>query len=173
MPDYSNNYVMYSFSQRFAAGVDHWRFTKDKKNNEMGLLKLNHLLYRHNGEESQGNIYLHSGVGFEDQEFQEKSSRLAYLVGAEGDWETRSLYTSFKYYQFRDTSVTQGRIGFSPVKAPFDNLQTWFMLQGMVIDDVNEKLMLTPLVRFFYQNVLWEMGSSTRGDWMLNLMVHI
>ena len=46
------------------------------------------------------------------------------------------------------------------------------MLQGMVIDDVNEKLMLTPLLRFFYHNVLWEIGSSTRGDWMLNLMVH-
>ncbi len=172
MPDYSNNYVMYSFTNRFAVGVDHWRFTRDDLNNEMGLLKLNHLLWRHNGEDSQANVYLHGGLGIEDQEFEQKRTRGSYLYGAEADWETRSLYTSAKLYQFQDIAISQARIGFSPNKAAFENLQTWFMLQAMHINDVNEKVMLTPLVRFFYQNVLWEMGSSTRGDWMLNLMVH-
>ncbi len=172
MPDYSNNYVMYSFTNKFAVGVDHWRFSQDDENNEMGLLKLNHLLWRHNGEDSQANVYLHGGLGIEDQEFEIKRTRGSYLYGAEADWETRTLYTSVKHYQFQDIAVSQARIGFSPNKAPFENLQTWFMLQAMHIKDVNEKVMLTPLVRFFYQNVLWEMGSSTRGDWMLNLMVH-
>jgi hypothetical protein len=46
------------------------------------------------------------------------------------------------------------------------------MLQGMYTPDVDRKVMLTPLLRFFYHNVLWEMGSSTRGEWMLNFMVH-
>lgn len=172
MPDYSNNYVMYSFSNRFALGVDHWRFSQGDQNNEMGLLKLNHLLWRYNGDDSQANVYLHGGVGIEDQEFDEKRTRGSYLYGAEADWETRSLYTSVKHYQFQDIAVSQARIGFSPNKAAFENLQTWFMLQAMHINDVNETVMLTPLVRFFYQNVLWEMGSSTRGDWMLNLMIH-
>ena len=172
MPDYSNNYIMYSFSNRFAVGVDHWRFTKDDQNNEIGLLKLNHLLWRHNGEDSQANIYLHGGFGIEDQEWDQKQTRGNYLLGVEGDWETRILYTSFKYYQFKDTSVTQGRIGFSPAIADFNSLQTWFMVQGMVIDGLDETVMITPMLRFFYQNVLWEVGSSTRGDWMLNLMVH-
>lgn len=172
MPDYSNNYVMYSYTNRNAVGVDHWRFTQDDKNNEIGLLKLNHLLWRHNGEDSQANIYLHGGLGIEDQEFETKRTRGTYMYGAEADWETRSLYTSAKHYQFQDIAMSQARIGFSPVKAPFENLQTWFMLQAMHINNVNETVMITPLVRFFYQNVLWEMGSSTRGDWMLNLMVH-
>lgn len=172
MPDYSNNYVMYSFSNRFAVGVDHWRFSKDDQNNEMGLVKLNHLLWRHNGEDSQANIYLHAGAGVEDQEFDVKRTRGSYMYGAEVDWETRTLFTALKHYQFQDLGVTQARVGLSPIKQPFDKLQTWFMLQGMVIDDVNETVMVTPLVRFFYHNVLWEMGSSTRGDWMLNLMVH-
>ena len=172
MADYSNNYVMYSFTNRLAVGVDHWRFSKDDENNEMGLLKLNHLLWRGNGHDYQANIYLHGGLGIEDQEFNQKRTRGAYLVGAEGDWETRTLYTSFKYYQFKDTSVTQARVGISPKIADFNSLQTWFMVQGMVIDDVDETVMITPMLRFFYQNVLWELGSSTRGDWMLNLMVH-
>lgn len=172
MPDYSNNYVMYSFSNKFSIGVDHWRFTKDEANTEMGLLKLNHLLWRGNGEDYQANVYLHGGLGVRDQEWKPRGTYGDYLLGAEADWETRVLYTSFKYYQFSDMAMTQGRIGFSPAIADFESLQTWFMIQGMVIDDINETVMITPLVRFFYQNVLWEVGSSTRGDWMLNLMVH-
>lgn len=172
MADYSNNYIMYSFSNRFAVGVDHWRFSKDDENNETGLLKLNHLLWRHNGEDSQANIYLHGGIGIEDQEWDQKQTRGNYMYGVEADWETRVLYTAFKHYQFKDTSVTQARVGFSPAIADFSSLQTWFMVQGMVIDDLDETVMITPMLRFFYQNVLWEVGSSTRGDWMLNLMVH-
>lgn len=174
MADYSNNYVMYSFTNNLAVGVDHWRFShKDHdRNNDLGLVKLNHLLWRHNGEDSQANIYLHGGAGVEDQEFERKKLRGAYMYGAEADWETRSLYTAAKHYQFNDIAVTQARVGFSPKHAKFEDLQTWFMVQGMVINDVNEELMITPMVRFFYHNVLWEMGSSTRGDWMLNLMVH-
>lgn len=172
MEDYSNNYVMYSFTNRFAVGVDHWRFTHHDKNNDLGLLKLNHLLWRRNGEDSQANFYLHGGLGIEDQEFDVKRTRGTYLYGAEADWETRTLYTSAKHYQFQNTAMTQARVGFSPKTAPFEDLQTWFMLQAMHINNVNEEVMITPMVRFFYQNVLWEMGSSTRGDWMLNLMVH-
>lgn len=172
MPDYSNNYVMYSFTNRLAFGVEHWRFSKDNLNDEMGFLKLNHLLWRKNGEDSQANIYIHGGLGVEDQEVLQKQTRGAFLVGAEADWETRVLYASLKHYQFRDSFATQTRVGFSPKEAPFNDLQTWFMVQGMVIDDIQERVMITPMLRFFYHNVLWEMGSSTRGEWMLNLMVH-
>ena len=174
MADYSNNYVMYSSTNRLAVGLDHWRFTHPNHdvNNDLGLVKLNGLLWRHNGEDSQANIYLHGGLGFEDQEFERKKTRGAYMYGAEADWETRTLYTAAKHYQFNDLSVTQARLGFSPKEAPFEDLQTWFMLQGMLIDDIQETVMITPMVRFFYHNVLWEIGSSTRGDWMLNLMVH-
>jgi hypothetical protein len=172
MADFSNNYIMYSFSQKSALGIEHWRFSQGDKNNELGLIKLNHLLWRKNEENSQANVYLHSGLGFEDQEFDQKKSRGAYLVGVEGDWENRDYYTSLKHLRFNDLSLTQGRVGFSPQRADFEKLQTWFMVQAMVIDEIQETVMLTPMVRFFYQNVLWEMGSSTRGDWMLNLMVH-
>lgn len=172
MADYSNNYVMHSFTNKFAIGVDHWRFTKDDADTEMGLLKLNHLLWRSNGEDYQANVYVHGGVGVRDQEWNPRGTFGDYVVGAEADWETRKLFSSLKYYQFSDINMTQARVGFSPNIADFKSLQTWFMVQGMVIDDINETVMITPLLRFFYQNVLWEIGSSTRGDWMLNLMVH-
>jgi hypothetical protein len=172
MADYSNNYVMYSFSPRLAAGVDHWRFTRNGENNELGLVKLNHLLWRRNAADSQANVYLHTGLGVEDREFRGPATLGTGMVGADLDWETRTLFTAAKYYQFQNSYVAQGRVGFSPKEAPFEELQTWFMLQGMAIGGVQDRLMLTPLVRFFYHNVLWEIGSSTRGEWMLNLMVH-
>lgn len=171
MEKYSNNYVMYSLTNRVAVGAEHDRFDRD----DVGLLKFNSLLWRHNGDASQANFYFHGGAGFIDQN--EKGSHGIFNVGAEGDWETRTLYTSLKHLQFSGArnanySVTQGRVGLSPKEAPFEELQTWFMVQGMVIHDVEDTVMITPMLRFFYHNVLWEVGSSTRGDWMLNLMVH-
>jgi hypothetical protein len=177
MPSYSDNQLMYSWSNRWAGGVNHWRFSQKNKNTELALAKVNHLLYRHNGESSQANIYLHGGLGVVDAELGRKATEEAYMTGAEADWETRTLYTAIKYYHFASPKLTtlnmvQARIGFSPFESAFDQLQSWFMLQFMTISQVEEKVMITPMVRFFYKNVLWEMGSSTRGDWMLNLMVH-
>ena len=99
------------------------------------------------------------------------------MGGFEADWETRTLYTALKYYHFTspavsDISMTQARIGISPFEAPFESLQSWFMVQVMYMPQVQKDLIITPMLRFFYKNVLWEMGSSTRGEWMLNLMVH-
>ncbi len=178
MPDYSNNYLMYSPSNRYSVGIDHWRFSQEAANTEAALLKINHLLWRDNGENHQANIYLHGGGGVVDQEWGSPGTHGMYMLGLEADWETRRLYTAIKHYEFHapgklDMFTTQARVGFSPYEADFKSLQTWFMLQGMIIDEVQEKVMITPMVRFFYNNVLWEMGSSTRGDWMLNLMVHL
>lgn len=177
MESYSDNQLMYSWSNRWSSGLNHWRFTKEDKNTEFGFLKLNHLLYRHNGEDSQGNIYIHGGVGVADSEIEKRQTNDAYMTGFEADWETRTLYTSLKYYYFTspkvtDFSMAQARIGFSPYEAGFDKLQSWFMVQAMVMPEVEAEVIITPLLRFFYHNVLWEIGSSTRGEWMLNVMVH-
>lgn len=178
MQSYSDNQLMYSWSNRWASGLNYWRFTKDDANTEMVFAKTNYLLHRYNGETSQANIYLHGGVGLADSEIEHKATNEAYMAGIEADWETRTLYSSIKYYYFTspqvtDISMTQARIGISPYEAGFDQLQTWFMVQAMYMPVSSREVTITPLVRFFYKNVLWEMGSSTRGEWLLNFMVHI
>ena len=175
---YSDNQVSYSFDAKWAAGVNLWRFNKEEDSTEFGLLRLNHLLKRWNGENSQANIYLSSGVGVADTTIDKNSIKIGYFGGAEADWETRTLYTSLKYYHFTspkltDVSMTQARIGYSPYEASFDKLQTWVMLQGMYMGEVDRTVVVTPLLRFFYHNVLWEVGSGLRSEWFLNLMVHI
>ena len=178
MESYSDNQFLYSLSPRWAAGVNHWRFTKDDKNTELGLARLNHLLWRKNGEDSQANLYLLSGIGMVDSEIERRDTREAYMAGFEADWETRTLFTALKYYYFTsptvtDLSMAQARVGFSPFESGFENLQSWFMVQAMVMPEVESEVIITPMLRFFYKNVLWEVGSSTRGEWMLNLMVHM
>lgn len=178
MNSYSDNQVMYSVSPKWATGLNHWRFTRDDENTEMGLLRLNHLMWRHNGEDSQANLYLLSGIGLVDSEIERRATREAYMGGFEADWETRTLFTALKYYYFTspavtDISMAQARIGFSPFESGFENLQSWFMLQGMIMPEVDPEVIITPMLRFFYKNVLWEMGASTRGEYMLNFMVHI
>ncbi|HXH29257.1 MAG TPA: hypothetical protein VNJ01_00430 [Bacteriovoracaceae bacterium] len=177
MASYSDNQALYSITSKWSAGLNHWRFTKKDKNTEMGLARVNHLLWRKNGEDSQANIYLLSGIGLVDSEIEARRTEEVYLGGFEADWETRTLFTALKYYHFTSPKVTdifmaQGRIGFSPFESGFEDLQTWFMLQAMVMPDVEPNVIITPMLRFFYKSVLWEMGSSTRAEWMLNLMVH-
>lgn len=178
MASYSDNQIMYSFTPKWASGLNHWRFTRDDKNTEIGLARLNHLLWRRNTEHSQANLYLLSGVGLVDSEIEKRATREIYMGGFEADWETRTLYTALKVYHFTspavtDISMAQARIGFSPFESGYENLQSWFMLQAMVMPEVESQVTITPMLRFFYKNVLWELGSSTRGDWMLNFMVHI
>jgi hypothetical protein len=173
-PSFSDNYIMYSPTQHWALGANHWRFTlEDNQHRELSLLKLNHLLWRKNGEDFQSNIYLHAGGGVAQGE---RSGR-AFMGGGEVDAETRSLFFSLKHYRFlgpggMNTPLTQGRVGISPKKTDYHQLQSWVMVEAMHMGEINPTLMITPLLRFFYHNVMWEMGSSTRGEWMLNLMVH-
>ena len=177
MASYSENYLMYSFSSKWSMGLGHYRFTQDDQNTEMGIVKLNHLFWRKNGEDYQANIYLHGGMGMVDNEIGRKATRETYMAGIEGDWETRQLFTSLKHFEFHtpgvmDISMTQARVGFSPILTDFKDLQTWFMVQGMYTPETDSTVMITPLLRFFYHNILWEMGSSFRGEWMFNFMVH-
>ncbi len=180
MSMFSDNQINYSFHQKWATGLNLWRFNNEqtKKTSEFGLVRLNHLLKRWNKDDSQANIYLSSGMGVADSHLDKRGTKIAYLGGIEADWETRTLFTSLKYYHFNsprltDISMTQARVGYSPYEAEFDKLQTWVMLQGMYMGKIEKNVVVTPLLRFFYNNVLWEVGSSLRSEWFLNFMVHI
>lgn len=174
MDNMNDQQLMYSFTQRWAAGLNSFRFSKDNEDTDLAFLKLNYLAWRHNAKGSQANLYLHSGLGLSDRKAR---SQGAAMYGAELDWETRELYIAVKHWQYYsphqfDMPVSMLRVGFSPFTAPFDSLQSWIMLQAMYAPLASETVSLTPMLRFFYKNVLWEMGASASGGWMLNLMVH-
>lgn len=179
MVSYSDNQLMYSFSHKISTGLNYWRFSTEEKHLEFGFIKLNYLLKRFHLTDSQGNIYLHGGLGGMFSNVDTIKTQMASLVGIETDWETRKVFASLKYFYFNPQdidglSMAQARLGFSTFESGFDELQSWFMLQimSMTGDNSADNLVVTPLMRFFYKNILWEIGSSTRGEWMINLMVH-
>ena len=41
-----------------------------------------------------------------------------------------------------------------------NELQAWLVLQGMYVEDQSKEVIVTPMLRFFYKNVLWEIGTQ-------------
>lgn len=174
-PNMTDIQAHYSFRYNWSFGANAWRFqNQDEQKREYAFAKLNHLLKRWNNPDSQGNIYLHSGLGA-SRDWQ-KNESLAYVAGAEADWESRVWFLSGKWMHFGDKFENQNlyvaRIGHSPILANVDQLQIWFMVQGMYENYMSRSVQVMPLLRFFYHNVLWETGASLDGDWMLSFMIH-
>lgn len=177
-PDSINWQLSYSLKPWFSLGAD---YSYDKMEGtavepkSYGLVRGNFLLKRWNELDSQANIYLYGGVGGV------KSGDInapAWLAGLEADWETRKYYTSAKAQlldsdKFKSQYMFQGRIGLAPYLTKFENLHSWVILQVQYFPDaLEEKLKVSPVMRFYIDNVLWELGVSARGTWSFNTMVH-
>jgi len=133
------------------------------------------LLKRWNRPNSQGNIYAFGGYGKVDwkNDLARKDSILNY--GAQADWEDRRYFIMGKYNRMENSDylddMYMARIGYAPYIAKYSELNAWLMLQFMYHPRDEDKNMLTPMVRMFYKNILWEFGASTNGDWMLNFTI--
>lgn len=164
----TENTLVYSPEYWLGTGVKHITNGDDEWTNaHLGLL-----LKRWNEFESQGNFYLFGGPG----RLKTKSeSEYFTKVGAQLDWESRRLYSyarySGAYSKVKDLEQYEGRVGFAPYIAGFNDLNSWLMLQVQHVPERKDETMVTPMIRMFYKNVLWELGSSLKSDWMLNFMV--
>ena len=125
-------------------------------------------------EDSQANIYLSlmAELPLSKADLQTSlKSRLKSRI--EMDWESRRLYTTFSLLAFKMTKPIKykisSRLGFAPYLGSMEELQTWMIFQFSFME---KTLKIEPLMRFFYRNVLWEIGSSLKGDFFLSLMVH-
>ena len=78
------------------------------------------------------------------------------------------------------------RIGIAPYIAGMDQLQTWLVFQldsfqRLRVEDhfeisslldITKDWKASSILRFFYKNALWEVGSSFDGSFFLTLMIH-
>ena len=95
------------------------------------------------------------------------------------DIEDRKYYFLAQYLQLTDSDDTQleqttVRAGLAPYVGNFDDLHTWFILEWSENRFLNEKPEedLTPYLRFFYKNVLFEIGQSFDGATRFNYIIH-
>jgi hypothetical protein len=172
--DMSENSVTYSFHRQMAlgAGVDTLRLQGE--NTSWGFAEFNGLLKRWNKEDAQANIYLITGAG---GLFRGERGEAAGKAGLQADYETRRFYTFAQYTSWfaksMDSQWALYRIGFAPFVAGYNELNIWVILQTDYNKDMHKNLQVTPMLRFYYKNILWEFGSSTKGNFFGQFMVHL
>jgi hypothetical protein len=166
--------AMYSVTSRYSLGVDYVWDRMDGPDRQLVLARVNWLPWRANGTDSQANLYLSAGGGA-----LERSGGFegAALIAAEADYETRHVYFSGKgqavFAKGAGYELYQLRAGVAPYVGEFEGLNTWAIVQLQYFPQaLTDSLRIGPVVRFFYRNVLWEFGVTSRGLWSFNLMFH-
>ncbi len=173
-PFLSDDWVTYSFRSDAAIAARIMRFDAPEGRLQFYAPQMDYLLKRWNESNYQGNIYLYGAYG--DLNFQGRNQGAA-LAGVEADAESREYFVSAKYERmWADLGPEfyhgEARLGIAPYEAEFNEIASWFMIQYQYHPSLLRQYSLTPLVRLFYKNVLFETGVSTEGDWMLNFMFH-
>lgn len=154
----------------FVYNASHFESINSYQDHTLGM---NFLIKRWLKQESQANLYtgIHAGY-FSDNSSSGDVRHLFFMA----DWETREHYTMLKgktfFYNDESRYMLTARYGFAPYVAGMNELQAWLIFQAMYVEEQSREVILTPMIRFFYKNVLWEIGSSTRGQSYLTLMVH-
>jgi hypothetical protein len=172
-PGMSDMELNYSIRHWIAPSVQTMRFTEGTSRPDFVLGKINLLAYRKNGADYQGNVYLHAGGGHSLL-----SRRGVYHGGITADIEDRRLYFLTQWDVTRSSAGTEAwfwkvRGGFAPYIGQFEDLHSWLILEANRKNLGDKRIELVPTLRFFYQNVLWEVGASLKGEIHFNYIIHI
>lgn len=175
-PYLTHNQINYSFQHWMAVGVHHVTRPNLKVDNSATFATSNFLLKRWNGEKLQANIYLNLGLGQSQISGDHKPAAYGLL---QFDIEDRDYYFLSKHIELHtenlvDLKQTVVRAGFTPYVENFNGLHSWLILEyqnaefseSQVVED------LTPFLRIFYRNLLFELGQSFKGTTKFNYIVH-
>ncbi len=175
-PVLSHFQLNYSFRHWFAVGVHHFDIPDTRANRFSNFVSTNFLLKRWNGPSYQGNIYAVLGVG--QSKFGDTSLG-ATLTKLQFDIEDRQYYFLTSYSQINSVREVElqdlvVRAGVAPYVASYKDIHSWLILewrsnnvqQQGAFEDV------TPFLRIFYKNLLFEIGQSFNGLTRFNYIAH-
>ena len=172
MPQMNEMRVGYSLTSRIAL-VANGAYYQNLDEYQDYTVGANFLLKRWLAKDSQANIYAGAHVGHFEQMNNDGTAGHLFL---QSDWENQDHYVLAKvkgvFYEDEEVYDTLFRYGFSPYVAGMEEIQTWLIFQAQYLKEQSRSAIITPMLRFFYRNVLWEVGYSTRGQSFLTLMVH-
>lgn len=151
----------YSFTNNYSLGFSYLKMI-DK---DYSLLDYNYLFKRWNEVGSQANFYGGISAG-------EGNDKAVFGGFVEADWESREKYISFKTSYVDSNYMIKTRLGMAPYLAEYKELNTWFMVEYVYMSQDNFQE-INPLLRFFYKNLLWEMGVGLKGNILFNFMIHL
>lgn len=139
-----------------------WQFTG---------LQYNRLIKRWNAPNAQANLYVKAGAGQVDPFGDDLDTDFAGFIGVAADWETRRWFVSYEGRAY-DLGYTQdarqsARIGVAPYIGDYGDVHTWLMLQVQNRPEAETPTVVTPLVRFFYDVQLLEIGYTPETEEVL------
>jgi hypothetical protein len=133
---------------------------------EIPAVQLNYLVKRWNLPAAQGNVFAWGGIG--SARGYDAAGRFSGVatphVGAQADYETRSVYASAKTVWFHSERfshrVDTVQLGVAPYQHDYEDLAVWFVVQarrysGGILPGKTEVL---PLLRLFKGNFWIEAG---------------
>jgi hypothetical protein len=175
-PMLTHHQLNYSATHWFAAGVHHFRRPDIGEPRHATFGTLNFLVKRWNEEALQANIYGVIGAG---QSELTGTPRAAGLGLVQFDIENRRYYFLVKHLQLfngdrDDLAQTAIRAGIAPYQADFSDLHSWLILEWekSTFGDRETHRELTPFLRIFYNNLLFEIGQSFNGLTKINYISH-
>jgi hypothetical protein len=148
---------------------------------EMPGAQLNYLVKRWNLPSAQGNFFVWGGLasarGF-DADGERFSAVSTQKLGAQLDYETRSVYASAKTDWFHSSRfnhrVDTMQLGIAPYEHDYEDLALWFLVQARRIsgDVMGGKTEWIPMVRLFKGNFWIEAGANRDGRAQLMVMMN-
>jgi len=130
----------------------------------MAVVQPTWLAKRWFGQDFQANVYLTGGLGLaKGINSNPMGSDTAYFAGVMADWETRRHFLSYEIRyldagHFGDNFMQAARVGWTPNEGDTGDLHTWLMVEVDHRTDARESVGVTPLIRFFKNALLVEIG---------------
>ncbi len=165
----------YSVTSGFAPAIEYFGLRGGVGNREFYFPQADLLLKRWNNPGSQANVFANAGYGVEVRDHRASGALNTEL---QVDWESRQYYLDAELQAVRlvksdPYNFGRFRVGFAPYLVEYDQLHSWLILQFERNSSVTAETTVTPLIRMFYQNVLFEPGMSLKGEANFNFMIHI
>ena len=172
----SHNQFNRSFEYWLAAGVHHLRRPLLTENDQANFATANLLLKRWYGDAYQGNLYAVLGAGM--SEFTGEQEPVGFGL-VQFDIEDRKYYFLTKHARLqneaeREFEQSVVRAGIAPYVGGYGDIHSWLILEWENTRFLEEDVIadVTPFLRVFHRNILFEIGYSVNGVAKLNYISH-
>jgi hypothetical protein len=178
-PNWREIFVNYALTPRDAIGVSqtYLRADDDSLSGDLTELTYTRLLQRWNRSDAQANLWFVGGVGElrrEDRDSGNSVTRALISPGIQADYETTRIYFSAAYRFYRaaaiDHDYSAARAGFSFYETAYDKTQPWLIVEARYMNDLSERIEVTPMLRLINRNYFVEAGANNFGQPRLNFM---
>lgn len=175
-PSLSHVQLNYSWRYWLATGIHYYKRPDFQENRYASFASVNLLLKRWNTERFQANLYGILGAGHSELN---DEPRFIGAATVQFDIEDRKYYFLIKHMQLQseegaELNESKVRLGIAPYVEGYDGIHSWLILeyQSWRYLDSSRKEELTPLLRVFYRNLLFEIGQSFEGMTKFNYIAH-